>query len=281
MVRVCVIALFFLPIFASSQNRPGGKLHSYFTLYCQAEGKLAPEYTPFREFIDKLETRQATFKSEKAFIHHVFVKAHQRFFGQFQEYSTFSDLVSKGSYNCLSGTALFTLLLDYFMIDHQIIETNHHIFIIAETGEGPVLLETTDAEKGFISDPKAISRRLSVYNTVAREEIRDSDAYHFEYDKTYSDTVTQTGILGLLHYNHSVEALNRRDFKKAIAHLHHALLLHRSEKLEAYLDVVYHAVLFDRSVQPEVRNNHLEKLRALRTKKRVHPGSVSMVPLVR
>jgi hypothetical protein len=167
------------------------------------------------------------------------------------------------------------------MIDHRIIETNHHIFIVAETGEGPVLLETTDAEKGFISDPKAIARRLSRYSTAASEEIRNSDVYKFEYSKAYSDTVTKTGILGLLHYNHSVEALNRRDFRTAIAHLHHALLLHRSEKLETYLDVVYNAVSFDRSIQPELRNNYLEKLGALRTKKRVRSRSVSVVPLVR
>jgi hypothetical protein len=281
MVRVCAFVIFFLPIIASSQNRTDGKLHSYFTLYCQAEGKLAPPYEPFHEFVHKLETRRGSVKSDKAFIHHLFVKAHQRFFREFQEYTTFADLVSKGNYNCLSGTALFTLLLDHFAIDHHIIETNHHIFILAQTNEGPVLLETTDIANGFVNDPKAIAQRITDYQNARQERLSNSDLYQFEYRKAYRDTVSITGILGLLHYNHSVEAFNRRDFKKAIAHLHHALLLHRSEKLVTFLDVMYTTILFDDSLQQEVKHNHLEKLRMLRTKKSARAGSVSMVPLVR
>ncbi len=274
MVRVCVFVILFLPVVAAGQNTASGKLHSYYTLYCQAEGKLAPSYTPFHEFVSRLESRRAQAKDDKAFIHHVFVKAHQRFFREFEEYSSFADLVSTGKYNCLSGTALFALLLDHFVIDHRIIETNHHIFILAQTNEGSVLLETTDPEKGFIGDPGAIARKISEYQNVRQEKMENSKIYRFQYPRVHMDTVSLTGILGLFHYNHSIEALNEGDFKKAIAHLHHAFLLHRSEKLETYLDLVYSSVLFEASLPPEIKHNHLEKLRVLRAKRRARAGTV-------
>ena len=278
MVRVCVIAIFFWPIVAASQDKAGGKLHSYFTLYCQTQGALAPSYEPFQSFVDKMALRYRASKNDRAFVHHLFVKAHQRFFRTFREYSSFSDLVSKGEYNCLSGTALFTLLLDHFTIDHQVIETNHHTYVLVSTSDGPVLLETTDGGKGFVTEAKAISRKVLAYQNARQDGGREPDLYRFEYTKAYSDTVTLTGILGLLHYNHSVEALNKRDYKTAIAHLHHALLLHRSEKLEAFLTVLYNAVSFDESIPPERRRYYQEKLRILQTKKRAKNAGASMIP---
>lgn len=109
---------------------------------------------------------------------------------------------------------------------------------------------------------------MAGYENIPREQTGNSKVFRFQYPKGHMDTVSLTSILGLFHYNHSVEALNARDFGKAIAHLHHAFLLHRSQKMETYLDLVSTSVALDDKLSLDSRHNYREKLRVLKARKR-------------
>jgi hypothetical protein len=226
-----------------------------------------------------METRKTSFKTDKAFLHHLFLKTHQAFLGEFSPYASFRDLISANRYNCLSGTALYALLFHHFGIDFTIVENNYHIFILANTSQGNVLIEATDPLNGFIDDPKIITRKIEKYRTQ-RVDSEDASKKFYHYKFSGSDTVSLTGMLGLLHYNRAVEAFNDQNLKLAITHLHQALLLHRSPKLEAFLELLFTSVTHNNSLDSQTRDQYLTRLQTLQMKKSM-PITNLMILLIR
>jgi hypothetical protein len=267
MKRVFAFAVIFLPLSLLGQVSPAlresetNKSHNYFTLYCQADGKLAPSFDELNNFIQKLDQKRAGFKNEASFVYYLFQKSHQNYFHRFQEYSSFRDLISNGIYNCLSGSAFLGLLLDHYGIEYKIMETNYHVFLLAS--RGTILLETTDPN-GFIDDPEKIQNMILRYQELSVEKKIVSKTY-YEYSFTNIDDVGVNGMLGLLHYNQAVKAYNEQQFQPAIAHLQHALLLHRSLKLEVFLEVMIRTVSNSGMLSENLKEKYLQKLYPLRS----------------
>lgn len=266
MRKVFALALIIWPVVLSGQSGPAlreneaSNLHYYFTLYCQSDGKLSPSFSELDDFIARLDQKRPGFKNEASFVYHLFQKSHQKYFLRFQEYSSFRDLISHGIYNCLSGSAFLSLLLDHFGIEYKIIETNYHVFIL--TSGGTILLETTDPN-GFIDDPKKIQNIIAKYQQLPVEKKEVSKKY-YEYSSATIDAVGVNGMLGLLHYNQAVKAYNEQQFQPAISHLQHALLLHRSLKVEEFLEVMIQTVLNSGMLSEPMKEKYLHRLSALR-----------------
>lgn len=90
MRQVCAIILIFAPMVAYSQEGtiPANsldKLHYYFRLYSQSDGKLAPSVTDFDSYIGTLTEKRQTIKNDRAFIYHLFQRTHKKYFLRFQE----------------------------------------------------------------------------------------------------------------------------------------------------------------------------------------------------
>lgn len=274
MMRVLVVVILFLSTVVQAQ-RAGSKpslqspdrnsLAYYLTLYSQSNGTLAPSFEGLIEFVTKLEKKRSAFRSEKAFLQHVFIKTHQRFLGRYEPYASFDALIREGRYNCLTATALYSVLLHHFTIDHKIIETNYHIFLMVNTIQGTVLLESTDFENGFVDNTVLIKKRLETYKKNTAEP-DPAAGHHYEYSFSLLDPVSPTGLLGLLHYNHAIKAYNEQDYAVAIAHLHHAFLLHRSERMEEFARVmlvtITHSKLHDAQ-----KAQYTQKIQAIQNKK--------------
>jgi hypothetical protein len=265
MIRFLVAALLLLPLHLRGQDQstnasPVNHLHYYFTLYSQADGQLAPAFNTLDEFLILTDEKRNSFKSEKAFVYFLFWKTHQNFFRRFQEYASFRDLVSHGIYNCLTGSALMALLLDHHDIEYKIIETNYHVFLLALNGT--ILLETTDGE-GFIDDPAQIRERINSYQNLAAEKKLASKTY-YEYPAAKVSAVSNSGMLGLLHYNQAVKYYNEQKFDPAIAHLRHALLLHRTGKMETFADIMMESVRNNGLYPEEEKRRLLQRLETLK-----------------
>jgi hypothetical protein len=193
-MRVCIFAisalLFSSIAFGQGRLESGSvKLHYYFTLYSQADGKLAPSFQKVNSFIQKASARR--FLSDKALVHFLFVKAHAEFLKKFDKDATFGQMIDEGRYNCLSGTGLFALLLDHFRLEYDVLQTNHHIFIIVKTTQGPVLLESTDREKGFVDNPAQVAKLVNRYRNQQATEVK-KQYISYEYSSITPSKPTTT-----------------------------------------------------------------------------------------
>ncbi|MBT1701598.1 hypothetical protein KK083_32210 [Fulvivirgaceae bacterium PWU4] len=229
-------AIVFLGILAMGQHvmafdDPASKIRYYFAAYGRTADNSQVSYDAVEKSIARFKAKSASFKDEKAFLGHVFSRTHNKFLKQYKEYATFNELFSNGTYNCLTGTALYALMLEELGFRYTIIETNYHIFLLAETSEGKILFEATDPLKGFVADDREIVKRIDGYkqNTVVQAR---NDKTYYQFDVKLYNAIDLDELQGLLHYNLAVEALNNGALESSIAHLDKAIEKYRSPRIE-------------------------------------------------
>ena len=177
----------------------------------------------YEALVTKLKEKQATSKSDALFLKHVFYTVHRKMLGEYEQYVTFSEIFKKEKkYDCVTGTALYALILDELGIDFQIHETDYHVYLVAYAGGKEYLFESTDALAGFAWDSKEIDERRAFVN---QESIRINTelamtglASNEESGQgvTYIDNVVNLRQLaGLHYYNQALKQFNTNDHKEA------------------------------------------------------------------
>lgn len=267
MRRLVLIGMLFLPLLAVCQRATfvssnSAKLTRYIRLYSATDQQVisSPEVIPM--FANSMADKRSNFRKDKNFLKHLFKKTHQQFLTEFKEYASFSDLLNEGKYNCLTGTALYAVLLQHFEIPYQIIETNYHIFLMAETSQGRVLLEATDPVHGFIDRASEIEKRITKYqqNVVQRTDT-DKRYYQFSFDMYGAVNLDQ--MLGLLYYNQAIKAYNQHHWIESVAALDKAYALYKSPRMEVLSQIVLESVA-DSKLDETIKRHCLKKIRLMR-----------------
>lgn len=194
------------------------------------------------DFVEKLTARELPGNSIK-FCRTIFNRTRQQFLRRYTPYASFGETVRNGKYNCLTGTALYALLLDHFGIQYNIIETNYHIFLLAYPQEGTVLFEATDPTDGFITDSKQIEQRVKLYRQNTMSDSPANGKKYYSFAAELYQPVQLSELRGLLHYNISTHAYNNHDFASAIRHLDEALELYNSPRIAEFSNVLLRAIL--------------------------------------
>jgi hypothetical protein len=277
MRRLTVAVLLFLPILAEAQ---GGErtpastspTEYYINLYTASNGAVAST-TGFMTFVERLETKRASLSDNHEFVRYLFYKTHQKVLRHYRAQTTFDRSLSRGEYNCLTGTAVYGMLLSHFGIPYKIVETNYHIFILAETNKGQVLLEATDPMNGFADQPAAIEKRIATYrqNDMSQAAM-GKKGYVFSFD-LYNE-VTLDQLLGLLHYNLAVDDYNRGEIQQALTHLDKALDLYSSPRIEEFTRVMQYTVVCS-TMEAPAKTFYVKKIQSLRKKRMLVMASAS------
>jgi hypothetical protein len=261
-----IVAIFFVPVIVLAQSPerffPDPKVASYFQAYRSTSGEQTGSPEKVFEFLNKLSEKRASYKSDRVFLSYVFNKTHQRFLKNYADPSSFNDLLKNGNYNCLTGTALYALILEHLHFNYQVIETNHHIFLLVAAENGQVLFEATDPLTGFESDQDAIEKKISAYRNISPEASVNQNKKLYQFSVSLYNSVNLDEILGLLHYNLSIQAYNKNDLIASVDHLEKAYRYYRSLRLEEFTQIVSLTVL-EKPMQPEARSNLLKKLRTI------------------
>lgn len=259
-----VATIFFLPILASAEvGQPISKsdLVTYTTaIFIATDGSQVNTAT-FENYLQDVIRKRDNFRNEEAFLEFVFNSTHRKFLRNFKEYTSFGQLLKNGSYNCLTATALYALILEQMDIRYEIIETNYHIFLKAYTTEGFVLMETTDPVKGFVTDEREIEARISTYKTNELKENKNQDRY--QLDCNLYNVVKLDEMAGLLHYNLAIAAHNDHQLELSIEHLDQATNLYNSPRMEALTRLVLLSVV-ESKLDAESKTLFIKRIQAFR-----------------
>ena len=192
----------------------------------------------FTDFLGKLEKKHVALKNDRDFIEYAFAKTHQRFLKRYEAYAPITALFNKqGFYNCLTGTILYSLILDHFQIPHQVIETNYHIFILAETKQGEILLEATDPMNGFVASSGEIEKRIRAYKENSLQTA-SSSLSHYQFNFELFNTVSFKELRGLLYYNKAVDSYNQKNLQESVHHLKKAHELYSSSRIDEFSQIL-------------------------------------------
>lgn len=199
----------FLVIFnVAMASVEGQTLRDYWVTGTAQEAGLNAFEDRVARHVDMLRAQRQ--KDDVQFLFQVYRKTSRAFFGKYQPLVEFSQL-SGGVYDCLTATALYTVILNKLKIPYRVYETNYHIFLTVQLPTREVLIETTDRLSGFITDEREINRIRSKY--VQQAPVARTNKTVFEYSMKLDQAVSNEQLNGLLLFNQAVKAYNDGSWK--------------------------------------------------------------------
>lgn len=202
------VFLLFLMIAAGAAQAQ--TLREFWMTGTSAETGLAGFETRVARHVQSLRSLRS--KDEVQFLFQVYRKTGRAFLTHYKPLVEFSQLVD-GVYDCLTATALYTIVLDQLQLPYQVHETNYHIFLTVQVGGREVLIETTDRLTGFVTDPTEINRIKNKY--VQQVPVARANKNMFEYSAQLDQPVSSTQLNGLLLFNQAVKAYNDRSWEES------------------------------------------------------------------
>lgn len=162
--------------------------------------------------LEVLNKKHGQYKKEKDFVEYLYAYTHRKILKKYDQYASLAETLTKGTYDCLTATAVYSIFLNELQIPHAIVETNYHIYILVypET-QSEILIETTNPISGFIDDPEEISALKESYRK-ANSELEEGQ---LDMDIDIEHRLEGKELIGLLYYNQSVKEFNNGNWQKA------------------------------------------------------------------
>lgn len=187
------------------------------------------KYTQFQTQLESsiiaLRKIRSKTKNDLIFLEKAFYRIHRKQLGWYENYVSLSQTFESKKYDCLTGTALFALILEDFEFQYQILEFDFHIFLIAQVDGENVLIEATDPLNGFVKDQKEIEKRVD--KAFLSSEVSGDFLHTFTENK-----INLLSLAGLQYFNLAVDLFNRGEYKKAHQFIQKANLLYSSERIQ-------------------------------------------------
>ncbi len=233
MKKCLVFSLILVPLWALSQ---GSVLPSLISTVPNADSELIE--SKMGNFISVQKEKKQLAKTDLKFLRSMVNESHKKFLKSYKSYSQFNELFESGHYDCLSGTAFFSVLLEELQYQYKIIETNYHIFLVIETKQGQVLLETTDRLFGFKTDPQEIEKSLSHYKENLLASNSSEKIHYYQYHIDLFHEVNSMQLSGLLYFNQAVLAYNTHDWIACVDRLEKARKVYNNPRVEELAEIL-------------------------------------------
>ncbi|MEM7108421.1 MAG: hypothetical protein AAF519_09360 [Bacteroidota bacterium] len=209
-------------------------------------------------YLKGLQSKQSKFKRKKDFISHVFYKTHRKYLKRYTPHTSLVTLSKTGRYDCLSATSLYSYLFSTLSISHKIIETNYHIYIVIDTEEGKILLESTDPIYGFVDDKDEIQSRL---DDMDLKESKANDSYTFA--ATVKEEISPVQLIGLQYYNAAVKAFNDQQYEVSIDLLAKGIIFRSNSRTMEFALVIAQGIMQNESLNQKTKISHVNKLQRI------------------
>jgi len=180
----------------------------------------------FNLFCEKLKAKKQRKKEEK-FLKYVFFKVHKKYLREYQLNSPLFKTFELGQYDCVSGTAIYALILHNLNIPYIIKETKFHVYLLTEADDRQVLFETTDPEDGFITALAKIEESEKKYQ---EDEGRNNNYYVFK--SSINEAINLKELSALEYYNMGVASFNQKNIVSSLDFFEKALRLYKSPRIQ-------------------------------------------------
>lgn len=222
-----------VPAWATSPNKTK-TLQQYISLFYSSSETWNPELEKLQKEIVYLQRKENKYKDEVQFIQYMFYRIHRKYLKNYSLYSPVPQLLEKGKYDCISGTALYALCFELLDIAYEIRETPYHVYLLAYTQAGQkILIESTDPMSGCITDPVVINKYIETINAEA-----EKDGQHYLYQHVIDNTITLQQLAGLQYFNVAVYYFNQKDVARAKVYLDKASAYYNSLRMREFRNLL-------------------------------------------
>lgn len=164
--------------------------------------------TALQGFYEYLDTKVSRAKANKQKAMIIFKEVHARFFRKYEEIVLFEKIFEDGTYNCVTASMLYSLVLDKYHIPYEIKEKPTHIYLVVFPGKDNILFETTNPRGLYAPDEKAKREYIDglvAMKLVTREYVNKvgiARAFNeFYYD---NQNISLQQLAGLQYFNQAL-----------------------------------------------------------------------------
>ncbi|NVJ47724.1 MAG: hypothetical protein HWE07_11375 [Cytophagia bacterium] len=217
----------------------------------------------FQKLVTKLEKKQNRRNSDYAFLRTIFYQTHSSLLLEYSRLATMDETLAKGKFGCLTGTAIYAILLEHFGYDYEIVELPNHVFIHLKIDDKSYVFESTLQFGGFMRTPSEMDkileqpwinqRRISELSTVG-QWFGD-----FEFFPSRYTIINLEQLAGLQYFNESAKYYLDKDYANAMDSALDAYALYPSERNEKLMQLIINKILKYETIKEEMKNLYLEK----------------------
>lgn len=217
----------------------------------------------YDEIIRKLEIVRQRKKSDRLFLRSIFYKVHQKNLIKYDKQATMGQTLLTGNFGCLSGTALYALILDHFNFAYDIIELPNHVFIQLQVEGQDMLIESTNPEAGLIKINQGViaamkqkgfdPRKIEALATVGVESVDEWNILEGH------NKITLHELAGLQYFNEAVRLYIQKDYIKSMDMIDAAYTHYPSKRNEKLMQLVINKILKYDLIREELKNKYLEQ----------------------
>lgn len=177
-----------------------------------SEGLVSKTYENIKTLKSELNRKKFDSKPEDKRLKLLFDLTHKYFFLKYRDISNFDQIFETKEYNCVSATALYSLILEDYNIPYAIKETPTHVFAIAYPKSKNIVLESTAPKNGYYKPSnndiqKAVGSLVDLkYYTKEEVEAKGTLAVYNEFFYN-EDQIELQKLAGLQYHNEAISLL--------------------------------------------------------------------------
>ena len=182
------------------------------------------------DFLKSLEKSGIRNFTEKKKIKEISKKVNSTFLKKYTSTVLFSDIFTNGNYNCITASALYALVFDYFNVNYSIKKKPQDVYLIADPNGEQVVIESDNPSKNFTVNDEQYKKSYVDYLRERRlisEDEYKSYTISDLFDKTYNQTISISlyQLAAIQYYNSGVLSAMSSDFQESLKYLEKAELL--------------------------------------------------------
>jgi hypothetical protein len=171
----------------------------------------------FYNFLKTLE-KDVKGKNQKKELKQLYEKIHNAYFVKYAENPEFIEIFRTGQYNCVTASALYTLVFEYFKIPYEIREMPTHVYVLAYPKEHNIVIESTMPAAGVIELQKKEIEALKnslIENKIATKSEVDEKGFFNKFLKIDS-IISKNQLNAIQNYNLAVKLCNEKKYVQAL-----------------------------------------------------------------
>ncbi len=230
------------------------KKPDYFALFLAIDTTVThTQFRSWKDTFDKtvgaLNTEVNSKKKNDKKARFLYESVHQRFLSKYEELSFFNQIFKNGVYNCVTATALYSLVFEHFSIPYAIQERPTHVYLVAYPAAERIQIETTTPIGGYRIFDQAFKqqfvKKLTDYKQISANEYQTQSVDQL-FDKHFfnNEVITLSQLVGIQYYNSALSLLDKGEKQKALEQFEKYHYLHPDEK-SRYLMFALTAEIFN------------------------------------
>lgn len=270
--RFQILALLFFGLFsinslAQSDNQTqftdstlSNQLSNFFNGNLQQRISTEEIEVDLSQYLTRLEAIKKRKKNDLEFLRSVFFKTHRKYLKRYDASATLEETMTTGVYGCLTGTALYSIILSHFGYENYIVELTSHVYLKVKLDDKIVLIESTLPEDGFLQNVSEIAKATEQYQYNSRKPnsiIAIAGINEGNAEGAYERSISLKQLSGLQYYNMAIYNIKGESLEIAFANARESIDLYPSKRTEQLMEIVINKILQSKNLTKDLKSGIL------------------------